>query len=222
MAQQFDETGQIVIGYSQYETHRGWLNRFIRYETLLTGMNYISLALAGYPYMGVGRNIAFRKTFFQRKGGYEGYEMVTGGDDDLFVNQNSTKANTRVCIGPDSLVMSVPKSGMSGFFSQKTRHMAVGRRYKLSDKIRIGTQVLTHLLFWASFLILATTGKPPLIILVGFLLRIIVNGWVYSRVARKLGDHFNIWYSPVLDFLYSVYYVIVGFSALFSKAIRWN
>ena len=155
-------------------------------------------------------------------GGYQGYESVTGGDDDLFVNKNRDKTNTNVCIGRDSLVMSIPKQDLKSYFDQKTRHLSAGKRYKLSDKIRIGGQVLTHLLFWATFIIFATAGKQLLFILVGFLLRVTVNGWVYSRVARKLGDHFNIWYSPFLDFLFLVYYVIASVSALYSKTVRWT
>lgn len=222
MAQRFQASHQIVLGYSQYNSEPGWLNRFIRYETLLTGMSYLSWALSGYPYMGVGRNLAFRRSFFKRKGGYQGYESITGGDDDLFVNKNQDGTNTNVCIGPDSLVMSIAKQNLNSYFAQKTRHLSVGKKYKLSDKIRIGVQTLTHLLFWVTFIILVTASMQPLFILVGFLLRVAVNGWVYSRIARKLGDHFNIWYSPFLDFLYLFYYVIVGLTALCSKTIKWT
>ncbi len=222
MVNGFEKDFEIVLGYSQYEAGSGWLNRFIRYETFLTGMNYLSMALAGFPYMGVGRNLAFRKTLFQRSGGYHGYESVTGGDDDLFVNKNANQANTGVCIGSGSLTFSMPKQEIMSYFKQKRRHLSVGKMYKMSDKIRIGVQVLTQVLLWATFVILSAANIQSSIILVGFLLRIIVNGWAHLRIARKLGDRYNIWYSPFLDFLYTVYVVIVGISAMNSKAIRWT
>jgi hypothetical protein len=36
----------------------------IRFETLLTAMQYFSWAKVGHPYMGVGRNLTYKKKSF--------------------------------------------------------------------------------------------------------------------------------------------------------------
>ena len=42
----------------------GMLNKLIRFETFHTALQYLSYALAGIPYMGVGRNLSYKKDYF--------------------------------------------------------------------------------------------------------------------------------------------------------------
>ena len=69
MQRNFSKDCQIVLGIGKYETRKGLLNLVIRSETLLTALQYIGFTMAGLPYMGVGRNLAYRKSlFFKNKG----------------------------------------------------------------------------------------------------------------------------------------------------------
>ncbi|MEJ7691759.1 glycosyltransferase, partial [Daejeonella sp.] len=69
MQRLFNNNTDIVLGYSPYESSGGLLNKIIRFETFSTALNYISFALEGMPYMGVGRNLAYKKSlFFKGKG----------------------------------------------------------------------------------------------------------------------------------------------------------
>ncbi|MEJ0056537.1 MAG: glycosyltransferase [Bacteroidota bacterium] len=69
MTSHFQPDKQIVIGYSPYIRSSSYLNAFIRFESLITGIQFIGWALLGRPYMGVGRNLAYRKNlFFENKG----------------------------------------------------------------------------------------------------------------------------------------------------------
>ena len=130
MAKTFDPETQIVLGYSHYQKSGGFLGKQIDFETLITGILYISSALAFRPYMGVGRNLAYRKSFFLKNKGFYGMMELTGGDDDLFVNKYAKKKFTKVCIGSDVVLMSVPKKSWSTYYRQKLRHMAAGKHYK--------------------------------------------------------------------------------------------
>ncbi len=133
MVKEADDNTQFVLGFSAYRKLPGLLNSFIRFETLLTGIQYISYALLGRPYMGVGRNLAYRKSLFLSTKGFHPYLDTTGGDDDLFVNQHANKRNTKISIGSDSLVHSAPEQSWHGFYVQKIRHLSVGKYYKRSD-----------------------------------------------------------------------------------------
>ena len=55
---------EIGLGYGPYKKRPGFLNTFIRYETFFTLLQYGSFALAGHPYMGVGRNLIYKKELF--------------------------------------------------------------------------------------------------------------------------------------------------------------
>ena len=64
------EGDKLVLGYSPYEKRKGLLNRVIRSDAYLTAMNYMSFSLAGFPYMGVGRNLSYTKSTFFEVGGF--------------------------------------------------------------------------------------------------------------------------------------------------------
>src|SRR5690242_2944117 len=52
---------QIVLGYGAFHKKPGMLNKLIRFETFHSALQYLSFALAGLPYMGVGRNLSYKK-----------------------------------------------------------------------------------------------------------------------------------------------------------------
>ena len=65
------EDKEIVLGYSRYKRKNSFLNLFIRWETFYSAMQYFSYSIIGKTYMGVGRNLAYRKSlFFKVKGFY--------------------------------------------------------------------------------------------------------------------------------------------------------
>ena len=148
MQNNFTGNTEIVLGYSPYEIKGGFLNKFIRFETFLTALNYLSYALRGIPYMGVGRNMAYKKSLFFSGKGFASHMHILSGDDDLFVNQNANSHNTRIEIHPDAQVWSEPKTSLSGFFSQKLRHQGAGKAYKKQHKRMLTIQVLSGILFY--------------------------------------------------------------------------
>ena len=69
MAANFTQGTDIVLGYGAYSKSNSLLNLLIRFDTTRIAMNYLGFARAGMPYMGVGRNMSYRKSlFFNQKG----------------------------------------------------------------------------------------------------------------------------------------------------------
>ncbi len=224
MAAPFADTSvEITLGYSQYRAHPGLLNLFIRYETLYTAIQYVSFALSGIPYMGVGRNMAYRKSLFLDNKGFSGYQKITGGDDDLFINKHATKANTRVRIGSDSIVYSIPKATWKEYFLQKRRHLAVGKLYGLGDRLRLGILSLSQIGFWLSLIAVLCLWHEPYFVIGGFVFRMLIQYIIYYKASQKLGDKIKHWMLiPILDVLYVMYYIGTGISAVASRNIKWN
>ncbi|CAN5621938.1 glycosyltransferase [soil metagenome] len=223
MTSHFREGREIVIGYSPYSKLPSYLNAFVRFESLITGIQYIGLALLGGAYMGVGRNLAYRKNLFFSNKGFNKHLAVTGGDDDLFVNEHATRSNTAVNIGSDSLVFSNPKKTWREFLYQKLRHLAVGKHYKSSDKFVLGLFSATWMLNWLFVLPLIFFVPPvPTFLWGGFLCREVLLVWLVRRSSRVMGDSFEAWKTPFLDFNYAIYYLGTGLAALASKRVRWK
>lgn len=110
----------IVLGYGAYEkVKNSFLNKIIRFETMLTATQYFSWAKIGKPYMGVGRNLAYKKEEFFNVRGFMDHMKIRSGDDDLFINQAATKKNTAILYTPESFTFSEPKTTFSSWVYQK-------------------------------------------------------------------------------------------------------
>src|SRR5690606_19303744 len=109
----FSKGAEIVLGYGPYYKAKGFLNKIIRFETFHTALQYLSYALAGLPYMGTGRNLAYKKELFLKNKGFSAHNHLPGGDDDLFINATATGKNTSIVIEKDSFTFSEPKKTWS-------------------------------------------------------------------------------------------------------------
>ncbi|MDH3709628.1 MAG: glycosyltransferase [Cyclobacteriaceae bacterium] len=222
MAAGLQANNELVLGFSPYEKRPGLLNTFIRYETLLTGIQYLSRALQGDPYMGVGRNLAYTKEFFNNTHQLKPYLRVPGGDDDLLVNHFARGERTGICIKPAAHMISRPKSSLKDYLIQKKRHLAVGKHYKYYHKLVLGIFSLTHIIFWSSLVSLLVTTTHLALVLVLFLIRQITLSVIVSRSAKQLSHSQSLSSLVFLDFLFGVYYLYTGLVALTSKKVNWH
>lgn len=213
---------QIVLGYSQYDKVPGLLNYFIRYETILTAINYLGLGLIGYPYMAVGRNLAYRKSLFLEKNGFGKFQGILGGDDDLFTNQHAKRKNTSIVLSKDATVYSTPKTRLGEYLQQKTRHLSVGKHYRRADKLLLGFLMVTRMLFWGGFIAAIMSVNQTILISGCFLLVMVSLLTSVLALKKQTGDNSNIWMFPLLDIIYIFYYISTGLKVLFTKKIRWK
>ena len=213
---------EFILGYSPYERRTGLLNAFIRFETLWTAIQYISQAALGRAYMGVGRNLSYRKSFFLDQKGFHGLLKITGGDDDLFVNKYATRKNTCVSVGKESIVWSYPKTTWGSYIKQKNRHLAVGKLYRAGDKLRIGLIALSWIALWVSLVVLIIFKYELYFVVGGYLLRLAFLIVLLHYAGKKLGDKINVLFTPLFDFIGFLYYLLLGTKALFTKKVKWN
>ena len=183
-----NEQTELVLGFSPYFEKSNLLNHLIGYDTLFNGLQYMGMARAGKPYMGVGRNLAYKRETFFSVGGFKGLLGNRAGDDDLFVNRIANAANTVVVNNPNSIVWSVPKTTWREWFHQKRRHLSVSPQYRTRSKIQVTLEPLSRGIFYASLLISAIVGNIELIsiALALFLLRLLVQLIIINVSAHRL------------------------------------
>lgn len=139
-----DEKTEIVLGFGPYFEKKGLLNHLICYDTLFSGLQYMGMAKCGHPYMGVGRNLAYRKDTFFANNGFQGLLNQRAGDDDLLVNKIANRTNTSVVCNPDALTWSPPKDTWYEWIHQKRRHLSVSPCYKTHSKMRLTFEPITR------------------------------------------------------------------------------
>ena len=148
----YDDETEIVLGYGAYNKKQGFLNKLIRWETFHAAIQYLSYALAGTAYMGVGRNLSYKKAIFFRHKGFSAHNNIPGGDDDLFISAAATKHNTRINIDKDSFTLSNPPTTWSQWLAQKKRHYTTSKYYKPIHKFLLSLYAFSHFLFYPLFL----------------------------------------------------------------------
>jgi glycosyltransferase involved in cell wall biosynthesis len=187
MQDAFDEGIEVVLGYGAYKKQKGFLNKAIRFETFHTALQYFGYALAGKPYMGVGRNLAYRKQLFFRNKGFSSINHIPSGDDDLFINKVATKANTAVVIDPEAFTLSKPKQSWKEWMRQKNRHYSTGKYYQKGVKWLLGLYTFSYFLFYPLFAaaMVFYDWRWPLIPLG---LRLISLAFVWSKAMKRLGE----------------------------------
>jgi glycosyltransferase involved in cell wall biosynthesis len=179
----FERGHELVIGYSP-EKGGGILSRF---DSAITGMHYLGFALAGVPYMGVGRNLGYSSELFFESGGFKSHYSLPSGDDDLFVNQAVRFARPAVVIHPESFVSTGAPSGVGGWWRRKRRHVTTSARYRLIHKLLLITYPISALLWLLSGILLMLHAET-LWFGVGILgLRALVQTVVMWGVFRRLG-----------------------------------
>lgn len=222
MTMGLEGTSEIVLGYGAYEKiSDSFLNKLIRYETLMTALQYFSYTLQGQPYMGVGRNLAYKKELFERADGFQAHLDVKSGDDDLFVNQVASPNNVKICDHPDAFTVSQPKRELSAWIRQKRRHLTTSKHYKISQKIKLGVFFLSQLTFYAIAAVLLLLNIAPWLVLGLILLRFAIFYQTMNIAAKKLQEKDLVALAPLYEISIIFMQLYVFVANTFSPPKKW-
>ncbi len=216
-----DDT-QIVLGHSPYETQPGFLNKLIRYENFMTALQYFGFAKAGLPYMGVGRNLSYKKDLLKGFKGFEKSKKILTGDDDLFVNAVATGKNTMLCIDKAAFMYTQPEKTFSGWLNQKKRHLRSGFKYKFIHQLLLFAFAFSNFVFYVTFGYLLFKVELLKLVLALFFGLLLAKLLITFRVYKKLGSEDLRFFSPILDITYSGYLLIIFFLLLLKPKDSWK
>jgi hypothetical protein len=159
----------------------------------------MGMAIRGIPYMGVGRNMAYRRDEFFKNGGYGYHSNLISGDDDLFINRNAAPSNTKVEFSPGTFTLSVPASTKEEWIKQKKRHLTTAPFYKPKDQFLLITEPVSRMIFYLSFIMLCSFKFMWIEVLAIFGARLITQSTVFRLVQKKLEENGLIAYSIFFD-----------------------
>lgn len=223
MSSQFTLNKTIVLGYGAFEKVKGsFLNKIIRFDSMLTAVQYFSWTKMGHPYMGVGRNLAYKKEEFFNVNGYIDHMKIRSGDDDLFINQAAKSKNTAICYSPESFTYSAAKTSYKGWFDQKRKNLFTARFYKPFDRAQQATFYSSQLLFVVLPIILLAYQYQWIIVLclIGF--RYIFTWITLSFSAGKLKEKDVMYLFPIIEIVLIFTQLTAHLTALSSKPAHWK
>ena len=206
---------EIVIGYSPLVHKKSSLNRIMRFDNLQNGLLYLSAALKRHAYMGIGKNLSYRKELFYRNQGFISHYTTSVGEDDLFINQTATKKNTEVLIDAENAILTTPTSSFHLWMRQKASRYSTVSKYDSGSRLYLSLFYVSQFLFYASFIaLLVLCAKPAFAITNGavfyipilaffFLLRFGTQMFIYHKASKRLGEKGLLPGLIVYDFLFA-------------------
>ena len=222
MASDFSGSTEVVLGYGPYQKQNGFVNKLIRYETVQKTIQYFSYTLAGIPYMGIGRNMAYRKSLFFRNKGFISHYQLNSGDDDLYINKVATKLNTKIIADPDSFLISEPKNSLRGWMDEKKKQILTPWYYHFKHQLLLGTYHFSVVFFYLTFILLLILNFNITLVLLLFSIRLAIQMIIFYRCMIRLREKELIWFLPAFEIFLLFINFALFISSLFSKANKWK
>ncbi len=222
MSQNYSTSKQLILGYGKYKKHKkSLLNKLIRFETLITAIQYFSYSKIGLPYMGVGRNIAYTKTLFFNNNGFVNHMKIKSGDADLFVNEVANNKNTAICFSENSFTISEPKKTYKDWIQQKRRHISTAILYQKKHKFLLGLFYISQLLFYTLSILLLSFQYKWAIITLLITLRFFILYFVIGFSAKKLKEFDLVAFAPFYEIFLIFIQMLIFIKNLISKPTHW-
>lgn len=224
------------LGLGIYLNNRGLLQKFIQFETLQSYMQYGSYAIQGNAYMGVGRNIAYKKESLDKvinnPSFLEYYLKEMSGDDDLLI-QYLAKNNYTILpyFSKNQSTLSLAKSNYKEYKKQKSRHLSIGKHYAFKDKLKLGFYALSIGFWWlfSTVLFLLFILNPLLFyspyfyyFLLFFIISLIFKYLNYRKWHKmQIKEEKSITF-VFMEWLWSLYHLVNIPSIFWKKSKTWK
>ena len=213
---------KVVLGYGSYSRSGGLLNKLIRFDTAHIATQYLSYALSGLPYMGVGRNLSYLKSVFYDNKGFIPHYRINSGDDDLFINSVADSANTAVVVHPDSYTVSEPKRTFRHWMIQKRRHLSTSTHYRFKHRFLLGLYSLSLLCYYVFFVLMLSLNYSVIPVVGIVLLRLGIQYLILAGCFRKLNEKDLVLFIPFLEIVLLLLNTVIGITNIFRKPTKWK
>ena len=195
---------EIVLGFGGYEKRKGFTNLLVRYDTFFAAIQYLGYALSGKPYMGVGRNLAYKKSLFNKNNGLQSHMHIASGDDDLFISETANKKNTAVVIHPEAHTTSVPPVSLRKWKDQKSRHLTTATHHKKSIQFSLILEICSRLILLSVGIYLILINTFVIIAALAIASKFTIQLLLWRKSAKQLDQGKLYWSVLIFDWLHPI------------------
>jgi cellulose synthase/poly-beta-1,6-N-acetylglucosamine synthase-like glycosyltransferase len=222
----FDEQTGLVAGYSPYQVEAAeqpdslFLD-FVRFEELRGAIWSAGSIRWGLGWLCTGRNLAYRRKVWDEVEGFEKIKHSISGDDDLFLQlvRRTTRWKIRYVRDSENHVPTTPPATLTAFLNQRIRHFSAGKYFTRPMKVFFATYHGANFLLYAGFFAGLFSRSP---LLVATFLAKVAADYILILAGRKIEKRMSYFLaSPLMEFLYLCYNVIIGPLGL-KGSFRWK
>jgi glycosyltransferase involved in cell wall biosynthesis len=220
MARHYTGDAKIVLGFCAYRKYKGFFHKLVGYDNLMSGLQYITSALAGSPYTGNGRNLSYRKELFFEHKGYHKSLNLHAGDDDLFINELATRENTQIDYAQDSITEMAKMDSFAIWKEIKVSRAATQQYYRGKKLLFFRIEKASAICFLLAVIaaIAASVFYNPLVAVVAVLLYLIlftVKAVVLYKSATMLRQKMWVAWLPLLEIAQSAIHIYIHIYRIF-------
>lgn len=167
MARHFVSGKEVVIGYAAPVAGDDAIRKFgenVRaFDTVYTAVKFLSWAIAGRPFRGSAFNLAYRRSLFFKNKGFSKSLTFKYGDDDIFLSEISTGANTAVELSEGSIIDVIENNPPKSHREDKLHHDFTGKYVARGASRFFGCSMLMWWMVTGCLIAGAVIGLPSLI-----------------------------------------------------------
>lgn len=215
-------TADIVLGYGGYQKKKGLLNKIIRFDAFNVAQQYLSFALSKHTYMGVGRNIAYKKSLFFDNKGFANHIHIPSGDDDLFIQEVATKNNVTIEINVKAHTSSEVIKSWKEWSYQKRRHLTTAPLYKTKFKALLALYPYAQFLFWSSIILLVVSKAPVALLATLLSVKLLASYLVNYKSMKQLNAIDLYWIHPIYELIHLFIQGIFVLLNLINQPKKWS
>lgn len=220
MMQMGTEQRDIILGLSPLQASGSFVSWVSAVDSGDIARQYITAASMGQAYMGVGRNLMYRKSIWMAAEGFESHKLQAAGDDDLQIQAMKNEGSTVVCLDKEAFTKSPSPQKWKTFLKQKSRHLSVSPVYTQKAFILAGLDAFLRSMFWISLLVaLVIDPYQSLVISSIFLLS---AGLLLKPIYDFLDLRVSVLSFPVIDFILAWFYPVIFVHSVIRKNQTWN
>lgn len=212
---------EIVIGYSTYKTSSS-INKWLRFTAFYDALLYVSMAISGSPFKGIGKNLSYSRNLFYKHKGFSSHYVISAGDDELFVNKTANKSNVAVQVNAQSRILQIQKISFGKWLLSEKSRLKIRRYFKFRDRVLIGSFSFSSLGFYALFISLLILRAPLIVTGSIFALRFISQMLIFGFVQKKLSEKKLLLFSPLFEIFLIVIDFFIWISLFFKRKNKWT
>ena len=210
-----DDKVGFVCGSSPLIHNDPILNKIFQMESLIQESINAGAILNNMTVSCTGRNIAFRKKYFEQVDGYSGNQDIPSGDDDLLLQKISIESNCKIkySINSNSLVDSYAPQNFSEFIKQRLRFSSKAiLYYRLNTTIEL--KAISILIYLANVVFLSSIilviNFNIYFLLIPILIKIFSDFMISITFLLKVKRDWSLKTFLILTLIHPLYVVLFG------------
>lgn len=158
-AQQFNNGYEIVLGFNRVDINKKFpMRRFIKFDNLIHHVKFLSLAILKKPFMGLNRNLAYKRSVFFDVKGFSSVLSFEDGEDDLFINRIAKGRKVGVVLSTESITKTEIVTNYSIWRNLKSKYLYSKRFYNGFSSKFFAFESFTKYLFYIASLLCIIYG----------------------------------------------------------------